>query len=271
MLVVGEAEDVAQDETEPAGDDGVRRACTVAHRTSTVVEAEVADDRAVEDDQGVGTGRVARVLCAVVRVEQHIGEGEQDRELFGETPGHDGVDRERPDGDVTARRSGGAEDAPRVVTRGSDERLHPLTGRWDDGEAVRPAACSELAVDLVEGSADGDVECARFGGHLAIGVDGHGEPVDHLGEGVLDERGDHLVVRLGVDVTLEHGERQAVEAQAPARGGGLSLEPFAHQRDGGDAGGFTCNGYPQHGGCAAASTAVAGHDSVDAVHRERCR
>ena len=192
VFVGGEPEDVAEHEPKPPAHGGVRMG-SLAKRPGAVVEAERLGGRATDDDQRVGSRRVARVLDAVARIEQCLGEGEQDRHVLGPAPGHDRIDGEGPDGHVAPRRGGDPEHLPRIVAGIGEERLDAVDGGRHEGVSVAPPALEERRGHLVDRAGAGDVERSRLGiaAHGRVGRR-RGQSVDDLVDDVGPERGDQV-------------------------------------------------------------------------------
>ena len=72
-------------------------------------------------------------------------------------------------------------------------------------------------------------------------------------------------------MAAQHGEGHGIETEPAAGCQRLALEPLADKRNSGHTGRFCCNGCPQHGGRATASTTVADEHSIDAMLRQLAR
>src|SRR5258705_732920 len=88
---------VAQKKPPEAADCRIRHDA-VAQSTLRIVESELLDDGTVQDDQRVGTRRIAAVLDAVFGIAHRLDQRDEYWHVFGLAAGHDAVDRDGPDG-----------------------------------------------------------------------------------------------------------------------------------------------------------------------------
>ena len=202
--------------------DGVRHEA-VAQRALRIVEAELLDDGAVEDDQRVAARRVAAVLDAVFRIAHGFDQRDEHRHVFGPAAGHHAVDRDAPDGGGAFVGQQDAEHFVRAAVGKAQERFDVLARRRHDGQPVGELVLVEIAVDFLEAAFDDDV--ARAGlGRVALGLRHDGEIVDDGLRRDFEDVAPQLLRALVADVAGHQRDRYVracrVRSKSPRPGAG---------------------------------------------------
>ena len=145
----GDAEGVDDDEAHGPADGGVGPVARPVE-VDARVDAELVADRSVHNEQLAATTR-ARVADVEVRavpvtppfVRPPFERGQDDREVLRPAPGHDRVDGGQPDRHLTPVLRHPQDDLLGIATGHVQKGPHPLLGRRDDRQTVRPPLLRE--------------------------------------------------------------------------------------------------------------------------------
>ena len=203
------------------------------------------------------------MLDPVVWVAHSLDQRDQDRHVFRPTASHHAVDRNGPSGCGTAVRKQHSKYLVRITVREFEKRFDPFRRRRDDWQAVAPFVLNEQAIDLVHRAGEDDISRRRV--LHGFDVAGRFRQVLHdVVEGDAVNVFGELRIALRADMARYQSNRQVGEAEPDAGCARLTDEPFTNERRRGNAGFLSGRTRPQHGGRAAASTAHARDDGVDA-------
>src|SRR5262249_9597319 len=108
------------------------------HRSAAVIEVQLVDDRSIEDNQRLRSGRLARVFQPVFGIDYRLYGSDQNRHVLGTTSGHDAIDRNIPDRRLTNFRLAYAQDLVGGTVGEFKEFFHSAQGRRDDGQTIGP-------------------------------------------------------------------------------------------------------------------------------------
>jgi hypothetical protein len=153
---------IAQCEAPEAADRGVGHKA-VAQHALRVIEVEILDDRAAQDDECVGAWRIAAVFDSVDGIGHGFDECHQNRHVFRTAACHHAIDGDCPDCCGTILRQ---QDAERLVRRAIgevEECLDLFDGGWNDRQAVTPFPLIEMGVRRFERAAEHDLSGFRLG------------------------------------------------------------------------------------------------------------
>jgi outer membrane receptor protein involved in Fe transport len=150
-----QADQVTQEHAREAADARVGLASN-PHDCGLVIEAELLDDRAVDDDHRLQSRRRAEVACIEIRLRHRFDDTDQDRHVLGAAAGHDAVYRHRPDRRLAVLGLNHAQHLVRVAVGETQEGLDALDRRRDDRQPVGPLLLEEVLVDLVQRALEHD-------------------------------------------------------------------------------------------------------------------
>jgi hypothetical protein len=146
MIGVKESRDIAQIQPPEAADRRVGLE-SVTHRALLEIEAQLADDGPVQQDDRLGARRVAAVLHAVFGVGHRFGQRNQNRHVFRAVARHHAGDGDAPYRRGAAVRKKNSEHVFGISIGETQERLDLCHGGRDDGQSIAPLALVEMLVD----------------------------------------------------------------------------------------------------------------------------